>query len=309
MDITVIGDGRDEPFAPVAAVYSESIEPIETTTCFHHRDRTTGRQCTRCGRPACADCLHDAPVGSHCWECIRAARPPTRERVRRWNAGAGALATQAIIAVNVGVFLLTGLTGGAMGRGGDLQRRLALFASLQTPDGPAGVAAGEWYRLITSGFVHFGILHIAFNMLILYRFGMSLEPALGRARMLALYLAALLTGSFGVMLMQPNGVTAGASGAVFGLVGAAAVGLRLRGINVWQSGIGPLLAINLVFTFAIPGISIGGHVGGLIGGAVVGGFMLRPTREPRPVAEGLAFAFLVSAVAFAGALWAAGNAV
>jgi membrane associated rhomboid family serine protease len=240
-------------------------------------------------------------VGAHCWECIRAARPPTGERVRRWNAAAGALATRSIIAVNVAVFVLTALTGGAMGRGGDLQLRLSLLA-------PA-VHSGEWYRLITSGFVHFGILHIAFNMLILYRFGSDLEPALGRARMLGLYLAALLTGSFGVMLMQPNGVTAGASGAVFGLVGAAAVGLRMRRINVWQSGIGPLLAINLVFTFAIPGISIGGHVGGLIGGALVGGFMLRPTREPRPIVEGLAFAFLVSAIAFAGALWAAGRAV
>jgi membrane associated rhomboid family serine protease len=269
--------------------------------CFHHRDRTTGRSCTRCGRPACADCLHDAPVGSHCWECIRAARPPTRERVRRWNAAAGALATRAIIAVNVGVFMLTALTGGAMGRGGNLQLRLALFA-------PA-VKAGEWYRLVTSGFVHFGLLHIAFNMVILYRFGTNMEPALGRTRMLALYFSALLTGSFGVMLMEPNGVTAGASGAVFGLVGAAAVGLRLRRINVWQSGIGPLLAINLFFTFAIPGISIGGHVGGLIGGALVGGMMLRPSREPRPIAEGLLFALFVSAVAFAGALWAAARPI
>jgi membrane associated rhomboid family serine protease len=239
-------------------------------------------------------------VGSHCWECIRAARPPTAERVRRWNATAGAVVTKGIMAVNLAVFVLTALTGGAMGRGGDLQLRLALFA-------PA-VAAGDWYRLITSGFVHYGFLHIAFNMLILYRFGMMLEPALGRARMLALYLSALLTGSFGVMLMEPNGVTAGASGAVFGLVGAAAVGLRLRGHNVWQSGIGPLLAVNLIFTFAIPGVSIGGHVGGLIGGVMVGGVMLRSPTEPRPLAEGLLFALAVSVVAFAGALWAAGAA-
>jgi membrane associated rhomboid family serine protease len=236
-------------------------------------------------------------VGSHCWECIRAARPPARERARRWNASAGALVTRVIIAVNIGVFILTALSGGALGRGGDLQLRLALFA-------PA-VEAGQWYRLVTSGFVHYGILHIAFNMVILARFGQMLEPALGRARMAALYLAALLTGSLGVMLVEPHGVTAGASGAVFGLVGAAAVGLRQRGINVWQSGIGPLLAINLVFTFVIPGISIGGHIGGLIGGALVGGVMLRSPTEPRPVMEGLLFAIAVSAVAFAGALMAA----
>ncbi|MGH8992139.1 MAG: rhomboid family intramembrane serine protease, partial [Acidimicrobiia bacterium] len=209
----------------------------------------------------------------------------------------GALVTRVIITINIGVFILTALTGGALGRGGDLQLRLALFA-------PA-VNAGEWYRLITSGFVHYGILHIAFNMVILARFGQMLEPALGRARMAALYLAALLTGSFGVMLMEPNGVTAGASGAVFGLVGAAAVGLRQRGINVWQSGIGPLLAINLVFTFAIPGISIGGHLGGLVGGALVGGLMLRAPTEPRPALEGVLFALAVSALSFGGALWAA----
>ena len=186
-----------------------------------------------------------------------------------------------------------------MGRGGDLQLRLALFA-------PA-VAGGEWYRLITSGFVHYGLLHVAFNMLILYRFGTLLEPALGPTRMLALYVSALLTGSLGVVLLEPNGLTAGASGAVFGLVGAAAVGLRQRGVNVWQSGVGPLLAVNLIFTFAIPGVSIGGHVGGLIGGAIVGGVMLRSPTEPRPVAEGLLFALAVSAVALAAALWAAGR--
>jgi membrane associated rhomboid family serine protease len=271
---------------------------METTTCFHHQDRVTGRSCTRCGRPACSDCLHDAPVGSHCWECIRAARPPTSERVRRWNATAGDVVTKAIIAVNVAVYLLTAATGGAMGRGGDIQLRLALF-------GPA-VAAGEWYRLVTSGFVHFGLLHIAFNMLILYRFGTLLEPALGKARMLALYTAALFAGSFGVVLLEPHGVTAGASGAVFGLVGATAVGLRHRGINVWQSGVGPLLAVNLIFTFAIPGVSIGGHVGGLIGGLLVGGVMLRSPNEPRPAAEGLLFALMVTAVAFGGAIFAAG---
>jgi membrane associated rhomboid family serine protease len=142
-------------------------------------------------------------------------------------------------------------------------------------------------------------------MLILYRFGEMLEPALGRIRMVALYFAALLTGSLGVVLVEPQGVTAGASGAVFGLVGAAAVGLRQRRINVWQSGIGPLLAINLVFTFVIPGISIGGHVGGLIGGAVVGGVMLRSPSAPRPAAEGLLFALGVAAAAFVGALMVA----
>ena len=237
-------------------------------------------------------------MGSHCWECIRAGQPPTGERIRRWNATSEAVVTKAIIVANLAVFLLTAVTGGAVGRGGDIQLRLALF-------GPA-VAQGDWYRLVTSGFVHFGLLHIAFNMLILYRFGTLLEPALGKVRMLALYTAALMTGSFGVVLLQPDGVTAGASGAVFGLVGATAVGLRHRGINVWQSGVGPLLAVNLIFTFAIPGVSIGGHVGGLIGGIVVGWVMLRSPNEPRPVSEGLLFAVVVTAIAFGGSIIAAG---
>lgn len=201
--------------------------------------------------------------------------------------------------MNLGVFVLTALGGGdPMGRGGVWHLRLALF-------GPA-VDGGEWYRLFTSGFVHYGLIHLAFNMVILYHFGLMLEPALGRARMLALYLSALLVGSLGVVLVEPDAITAGASGAVFGMVGAAAVGLRQRGIDVWQSGVGPLLAINLVFTFAVPGISVGGHVGGLIGGAVVGGAMLRSPDRPRPVAEGLAAALVVSGAAFAAALAAAG---
>jgi len=274
------------------------VGAIETKTCFLHTDRETGRRCTRCGRPACPECLHPAAVGSHCWECIKAARPPTRERIRRWNAVAELVVTKVIIGLNLAVFLATSLGGGGpLGRGGELQARLALF-------GPA-VAHGEWYRLLTSGFVHYGLIHIGFNMAILYRFGAMLEPALGRIRMVALYLAALLAGSFGAVLLTPLAFTGGASGAVFGLIGAAAVGMRQRGIDVWQSGVGPLIAINLVFTFAIPGISIGGHLGGLIGGAALGGVMLRKAPDRRSVAEGVAVAALVAAVSVAGAVWAA----
>ena len=164
-------------------------------TCFHHKDRETGRACTRCGRPACLECLHDAPVGSHCWECIKAARPPTRERVRRWNATAGPLVTKVLIAVNLVLFVLTTLEAGLGGRGGELQNRMVVF-------GPS-VATGEWYRLLTAGFVHFGLIHVGFNMVLLYRFGELLEPELGRVRFLALYLGALLAGSFGAVLVEP----------------------------------------------------------------------------------------------------------
>lgn len=266
-------------------------------TCFHHKGRETGRSCTRCGRPACVECLRDAAVGAHCWECIRAARPPTRERVRRWNATAGPLASKVLIGLNGLAFVLTSLQAGVSGRGGELQNRLVLF-------GPA-VAAGEWYRLVTSGFVHFGVIHVAFNLVLLYRFGEMLEPALGRIRFVALYTCALLAGSCGALLVEPLALTGGASGAVFGLVGAAALRLRHQGVGVWQGGIGGLLVINLVMTFVIPGISIGGHLGGLAGGGAVGALMVRSSPSRRATVEGVALAVLVAAVAVLGADWAA----
>lgn len=217
--------------------------------------------------------------------------------MRRQMATAGPVATKAIIGINVVVFLLTGLSSGEiLGRGGagHLQADLALF-------GPA-IDAGDWYRLITSGFVHYGALHILFNMVILFRFGSMLEPALGRTRLVALYLAALLGGSVGAVIMDPQALTAGASGAVFGLVAAAAVGLRQRGIDVWQSGVGPLLAVNLLFTFLVPGISIGGHVGGMIAGAAVGAQMLRTPPKGQYIIQGAAFAALVCVVEIAAAV-------
>ena len=214
--------------------------------------------------------------------------------MRRWNARTRLLATQAIVGVNVLVFLLTSLPGGGLaGRGtSNLQTRPAL-------DGP-DIAHGDWYRVVTSGFVHYGLLHILFNMLILYRFGEILEPALGRTRFVALYFAALVCGSFGVVLLDPTALTAGASGAVFGLVGAAAAGMRQRGINIWQSGVGGLLVVNLVLTFAVPGISIGGHLGGLVGGTAIGSVMLRSPTNRRSALEGVALAVAVIAIALLG---------
>ena len=269
--------------------------------CFHHTDRETGRSCTRCGRPACSECLHDAPVGAHCWECIKAARPPTAERLRRWYSTQGPIVTKALLVINILVFIPTlSQTGSFSGLSGSLGDRLALF-------GPA-VHNGEWYRLVTGGFVHAGLFHIAGNMVLLYAMGNMLEPALGHVRMAALYFAALLGGSLGVMLVTPTAYTVGASGAVFGLFGAAAVGMRQRGISVWQSGIGALIVINLVFTFAVPGISIGGHLGGLAVGALVGAFMLRTPPTRRAVLEGVGVAAVVSAVAVVGSLAAAASA-
>lgn len=264
---------------------------MESSTCFTHKDRVTGRSCTRCGQPACPECLREAPVGSHCWQCLRADRPPTAQRVKRWNATHTDLVTKVIVGVNVLVFILVqgARNGFAPVCGGDTYRRLALQGIC--------VHEGEWYRLLSSGFVHADILHIAFNMVILYRFGAMLESALGRTRMVGLYFAALLAGSAGALLMEPDAYTVGASGAVYGLVAAAAVGMRQRGIDVWQSGVGPLIAINLVFTFIVPGISIGAHLGGMVGGAVVGAAMLREPTTPASVARGLGACAVLAAAA------------
>ena len=201
---------------------------------------------------------------------MKAAQPSTSTRLRLWNARTTGLVTRVLIAINVAVFVLTSMSGGSLqGTASKLHTRLALY-------GPA-VRDGEWYRLITAGFVHYGLIHIAFNMILLYRIGDSLEAAVGRVRFLVLYFVSLLAGSFGALLLSPNAYTAGASGAVFGLFGATAVGQRRSGIDVWRNGIGGLIAINLVFTFVAAGnISVGGHLGGLIGGALVGAVLFRP---------------------------------
>ena len=263
-------------------------------TCFHHTDRETGRSCTRCGRPACPECLHEAPVGSHCWECIKAARPPLQQRVRSWNATAGAYVTKALIAVNVVVYLLTMTERQTSTSQQDLLTRLSLY-------GPA-VAAGQWYRLVSSGFVHYSLIHIGFNMLLLYQLGSMLESELGRWRFAGLYFAALLCGSFGVLILTPNALSGGASGAVFGLFGAAAVGLRRRGINVMQTNIGVLLVLNLVITFVVPGISIGAHLGGLAGGSVCGAFMFGTRPSARATVQGVVVAAALTLLAGAGAV-------
>lgn len=166
--------------------------------------------------------------------------------------------------------------------------------------GPA-VAAGEYWRLITSGFLHDGLLHLGFNMYILWFLGQSLEPALGTVRFVALFLASLLAGSFGALLLSADALTVGASGAVFGLMAATLVMQSARGIDPMQSGILPLLLLNLAITF-FPGlnISIGGHLGGLAGGALAALLMDRlPSRRDIPAVLACA---AVGAIAVAGSL-------
>jgi membrane associated rhomboid family serine protease len=250
-----------------------------TSTCFRHPGREAWRRCTRCGRPACSECLVQAQVGSHCVECAKRARPDVRTRTRYWTARQPTLVTYSLIALNLAVFAWVGIEDpdslSGTGRITQAQFNLGLAKPL--------LAQGEWYRLVTAGFLHFGIIHIALNMWLLFQLGQLLEPAIGRVRFGLLYFAALLAGSAGALLLEPNTLVGGASGAVFGLMGAAFVGLRHRGVNPLSTGLGTVLVLNLIFTFTIPGISIGGHIGGIIGGAVAGWVVLAPTHKGVPV--------------------------
>ena len=226
-------------------------------TCYRHPNRETGVSCSNCGRPICPACMTPTPVGMRCPECAqqrtRVVRNPTGT-----PSGFGAFpATAVLIAINVVVYLIeigTG-SGGLSGVSGGIGIDFGLF-------GPF-VAEGEWYRLVTAGFLHAGFLHLGFNMLLLFFLGRLLEPALGTPRFLALYFASLLGGSFGALLLDPNALTVGASGAVFGLFGAGFVLARQRGMTGLATELGFLIVFNLVFTFAANNISVGGHLGGL----------------------------------------------
>jgi membrane associated rhomboid family serine protease len=170
------------------------------------------------------------------------------------------------------------------------------------------VANGEIWRLVTSGFLHAGLVHLMFNGFALYVLGTMLEPAIGRVRFAIVYFVSLLAGSFGALMVEPNGLTVGASGAIFGLMGAAVVIMRNRGINPMESGIGLWLGINLAFTFAIPGISIGGHIGGLVGGALAAILMFEVGDRARlPGAATALLGMAVGAAAVVGSIVVAGG--
>jgi membrane associated rhomboid family serine protease len=259
----------------------------ETLTCHRHPDRVAGRRCTRCGKPACPSCLVQAAVGSHCVDCAKAAKPDVKTRAKFWSARQPDLVTMVLIAINVAVFigvlLWTGDMGALTGSVTDAHLQLGLSKDVLAEriiwSGGGEVYVTEpdgWYRLVTSGFLHFGVLHIALNMYFLFVLGPMLERPLGRVRYLLLFFASLLGGSLGVILLDSGGISAGASGAVFGLLAAAAVGLWRQGINPFTTSIGTVLLLNLFITFAVPGISIGGHLGGAVAGALCALVMLSP---------------------------------
>jgi membrane associated rhomboid family serine protease len=234
------------------------------------------------------------PVGMRCPECTKQGTKVVRLR----DMAAVPRVTYALIAINVVVFLTeqgqftisgTGVYGTVVNEG--FLSRAAIHLGHQ------------YWRLVTAGFLHENILHIGFNMYLLYLLGRMLEPAIGSVRFAAVYFTALLCGSFGALLATPA-PTLGASGAVFGLMGALVVELRARRLSVMESGIGGLIVINLIFSFALANISVGDHIGGLIGGALAG-LALRAAGD-RYEAFGLLACVALSAVAVAGSLAVSG---
>lgn len=269
-----------------------------TLTCYRHPDREALLRCSRCERPICGDDMIEAPVGYQCPECARGGRPVRHlgELMPQPNV------TRALVAVIAVIFVVSQVDGG------QLANRFALR--------PILVRTEPWL-LVTSGFLHLNLMHVAFNGYLLYRLGQMLEPALGSRRFGALYAAGLAGGSFGVVLQawlwtvldgttipvlttHPLTPTIGASGAVFGLMGAAMTGLRERGINPWRTDIGTLVLLNLVITFLIPRVSVGGHIGGFLAGLLAGKLLfVARERAGRAAAVATGVAIALFAAAFA----------
>src|SRR5258708_7194226 len=228
-------------------------------TCFHHLDRETGRACTRCGRPACPDCLIQASVGSQCFECVKRGVPKKTVRIRQTLQRDPLITTKLITAITVAGFLLIAVRDGSFGGTGRTAAQLELL-------GPA-VRGGDWWRLLSYSLVHFGLLHIGSNLLVLWIVGRVLEPGTGPFRFATIYVVSVLGGAAGALIATPHGSIGGASGGVFGVAAAAALVSQRQGIRFWDAGFGPLLLINLALGLFVRNISPGGHIGGLVPGA------------------------------------------
>lgn len=269
--------------------------------CYRHPDRETGVRCVRCDRPICPECMISASVGFQCPECVRGGsgtgHAPGAAAPRTLAGGVTAadprLITKIILGLNLAVFL-------AALSGGDrvVDPMLLVGRAVFSFGGPLeGVAEGQWYRLLSTVFLHEEPAHIALNMLALWFLGPPLEAALGRLRFVTLYVLSGLGGSaLFYLVAAPNDAALGASGAIFGLFGATAV--LMRRMNYDMRPVLVLLAINLAFTFAWSGIAWQGHIGGLvIGTAVAYGFVHAPREKRILVQRAVAAGALLAIVA------------
>lgn len=288
------------------------------SVCYRHPNRPAGVRCQRCDRLVCPECQIIAPVGFHCPDCLRAAmagrtvvplsaRPQRRQLRPEVTAGGAqlrpAVLTGALAVANLALFVVSAATERSVWSGlgglGAVVENGALW-------GPAVDLGGEWWRLLTSGFLHANILHVGFNVLLLWLLGAKLEQRLGLGRFAVLYVAALLAGSLGALLASPRAPTIGASGAVFGLMGAHLMLQRAAGGRARDSGVVGLLVLNLITTFLVPNISIGGHIGGLAGGLAASWILLTPDRSGRiPVWAASLLGMILAGVFFFTGLQAA----
>lgn len=274
-------------------------QPDAAPVCYRHPDRPTWVKCTRCERPICPDCMHSAAVGFQCPECVTEGTKAIRTARTTFGGTARPdgppVVTYVLIALNVLVFLAAYASGTVPGSNAltvlhERFANLAVPAVLVQPDGSvasfAGVSGGEYYRLLTAMFFHFGFAHIAFNMLALFSLGPRLEELFGRGRFLALYLGAGFTGNVCTYVLgSPGGFAAGASTAIFGLFGGYfVVAKRMRADT---SQIVGLLAINLVITFVVPNIDWRGHLGGLAGGGLIALALVYAPRERRTLVQAI----------------------
>ena len=263
-------------------------EPVAPPVCYRHPDRETWIRCQRCDRPICPDCMNSAAVGFQCPSCVKEGARTTRSGRAPYGGAPSAnpaLTSIGLVVLNLAVWLSISAAGGG---GSSLVDRLALLPQTTlfgNPDGSAttveGVSGGAYWQLLTSAFSHVAVWHIAFNMMALYFLGPQLEMVLGRARFLAVYLLSGLAASTAVMwLSNQHTQTLGASGAIFGLMGALlVVGLKIRA-NVQQLVF--WIGLNVVFTVTAGSyISWQGHFGGLVGGGLLAGLVVYAPRRGR----------------------------
>jgi membrane associated rhomboid family serine protease len=267
-------------------------EPLAgTPVCYRHPGRETWIRCQRCERPICPDCMNSAAVGFQCPDCVKAGARTTRSGRLPYGGTPSAnpsLISVGLIVLNIAVWLsIVADNGGNSGLVDHLsitpQAHLVRAAAdqVQLID---GVSMGAWWQVVTSGFTHVSPVHIGVNMLSLYFLGPALEGVLGRARFLAVYAVSTVSASAAVMLFSdPNAPTLGASGAIWGLLGALlVVAIKVRGdvrtIVMW-------LVLNLFITFSVPSISWQGHLGGLAGGMLVTAAIVYAPRARRAVVQ------------------------
>jgi membrane associated rhomboid family serine protease len=277
-------------------------------TCYRHPDRQTRVSCPECGRGLCPDCMVFTPVGIKCAEHAGVATGSARvaRSARRFGAeGTGATLTKILIGVNVAVFMWQVAAGGSLQQpyGRPFQEG-ALNGFL--------VADGEWWRIVTAMFLHGSVIHLGLNMLFLWWIGSPVEMALGRARFALIYFVSGLAGSAGALILDPQAFTVGASGALYGLLGAALVFERQRHYVLGGSALG-IIVLNLALSFTVSGISIGGHIGGLVGGALCGLALSRLGTTHaiygRPGVLGIAGVVAVGVASVALAVWSVADLV